>query len=79
MADVVSRSSNIKFKFYFVDGDTRTHTLKNPKGNITTSEIEDLQTFMRTNNVLLGDKVQGTFGKIEEVVKTTERKVYLDF
>ena len=79
MADVVTNSSTIKFKFYFVDGDTRTNTLKNPKGTITTSEIENLQTFMRTNNILLGDKVQGTFGKIEEVVKTTERKLYLDF
>lgn len=79
MADVVTNSSTLKFKFYFVDGDTRTNTLKNPKSNITTSEIEELQTFMRTNNILLGDKVQGTFGKIESVTKIRERKVYLDF
>ena len=79
MADVSTESAILKIKNYFVDGDTRTITLKNPKGNITTSDIEDLQAFMRTNNIILGDKVQGTFGKIEEVVKTHERKTYLDF
>ena len=38
MADVLAQSAELKFEAYFVDGDTRTMTLKNPKGNITTSE-----------------------------------------
>lgn len=79
MADVSTETSSLKFDFYFVDGDTRAVTLKNPKGEITTSEIQQLQTFMRANNVLIGDKVGGTFGKIEAVTRVTEEKTYLDF
>ena len=79
MADVSTSSSSLKMSFYFVDGDTRTTTLKNPKGDITTSEIAELESFMRTNNIIVGDKMAGTFGKIEEVKKIVEYKTYVDF
>lgn len=79
MADTYSQSAQLKIETYFVDGDTRAITLKNPKQNISTSDIQDLETFMRTNNIIQGDKMQGTFGKITEVRRITEQKQYLDF
>lgn len=79
MADVVATEATLKIEAYFVDGDTRTITLKNPLGSITTEEIKDLETFMRTNNVIVGDKMQGTFGKISEVRKIVTMKRYIDF
>lgn len=79
MTDSVSQSAQLKIENYFVDGDTRTITLKNPKPSITTSDITDLETFMRTNNIIQGDKMAGTFGKISEVRRITENKQYLDF
>lgn len=79
MANVSTTSSNLKIEAYFVDGDTRTITLKNPRGDISSSDIEALQAFMRTNNVIIGDKVGGTFGKISEVRKIVDEKTYLDF
>lgn len=79
MADIVTNSSTLKFDYLFVDGDTRTQTLKNPKSTITTADIEDLQTFMRTNNIVIGDKAGGTFGRIDAVTRINERKLYLDF
>lgn len=79
MADSIGESETLKFDFLFVDGDTRGLSLKNPKSTITTSDIEALQTFMRTNNIVIGDKAGGTFGRINAVTRINEHKVYLDF
>lgn len=79
MADISTNEATLKIENYFVDGDTRTITLKNPKSTITTSEIAELETFMRTNNIIQGDKMAGTFGKIEKVTRITTWKTYLDF
>lgn len=79
MADVSSTSETLKIENYFVDGDTRTITLKNPKQSITTSDIEELQAYMRANNIIVGDKMAGTFGKISTVKRVSETKTYLDF
>lgn len=78
MADIVIESESLKIENLFVDGDTRIITLKNPKSEITTSDITDLQTFMRANNVIIGDKYGGTFGRIESVTKVTETRLALD-
>lgn len=79
MADVTTQSAQLKFGTYFVDGDTRTFTLKNPRGGISTADIEDLQSFIRQNNLIVGDKMGGTFGKFESVTRINEYKTYLDF
>lgn len=79
MADVSTTTSQLKIDTYYVDGDTRVITLKNPKGTISTSEITDLEAYMRANNVIVGDKMAGTFGKISSIIKVTEGRTYLDF
>lgn len=79
MADKTTVSSTAKIDLYFVDGDTRLITLKNPKNNITTSQIEDLQSFLRTSEALIGDKVGGTFGKISSVKRIVQTKTAMDF
>ena len=79
MADTSTNEATLKIENYFVDGDTRTISLKNPKSNISTSEIAELETFMRTNNIIVGDKMAGTFGKIEKVTRINTAKTYLDF
>lgn len=79
MADVTATSRTLKIGNYFVDGDTRTISLKNPHGGLSSTEIQELETFMRTNNIIQGDKMQGTFGKISEAKIVTETKTYIDF
>lgn len=79
MADISYTTETLKLDLLFVDGDTRTLTLKNPKRNISTSEIENLQTFMQTNNIVVGDREGGTFGRIDAVTRITENKTSLDF
>lgn len=78
MADVQQNTTTLKVESLFVDGDTRTISLKNPKSNITTSEILNLQTFMQANNVIIGDSYGGTFGRIQSVTKVTEQRTTLD-
>lgn len=79
MADVLTNEPVLLIDNLFVDGDTRTITLKNPKENITQSEITELNTFCQTNNILVGDKEGGNFGRITKVTKRTTTTRKLDF
>ena len=48
--------------------------IKNPKANITSEEIEDLNTFLRANNAIVGDRYGSTFARInsaKRISKTT--------
>lgn len=78
MADIVTSSENLKIENLFVDGDTRTITLKNPKQNISTSDITALNAFCQANNIIVGDRYGGTFARINEVRRVSETKLHLD-
>ncbi len=69
MAETTSAFNELDFEFAFVDGDTRTQKFKNPRDNITTADITELQTFLQVNNALVGDKVGSTFGRIKRVAR----------
>lgn len=74
MADSIKTSRNLKLDYDFVDGDTRVNNIKDPNDSITSAQIEDLNTFIRANNALIGDKYQATFARIRKatiVEKTT--------
>ena len=78
MADTRTITDQLKIENYFVDGDTRTITLKNPKTNISQEEIQELQTFMHANNIIVGDKMGATFGKIMTVTSVRKTRIDLD-
>ena len=78
MADTVSYSNELKIEALFVDGDTRTFSIKNPKANIAQSDISSLNTFMQTNNIIVGDKYGGRFGRISQASKVNKSTVTLD-
>ncbi len=78
MADIVTQDSTLVFDFMFVDGDTRTQKLKNPKATITEQEIADLNAYIQANNLVIGDKGGATFGKIAKVTKRNEVITKLD-
>ncbi len=78
MADTVSYSNELKVEAMFVDGDTRTFNIKSPKSNISQSDIADLNTYMQTNNILVGDKYGGRFGKITQASTIDKTTVTLD-
>lgn len=76
MADKTTQTHELKIDNLFVDGDTRTITLKNPKQTIQTSEITALETLILngdgTQSILIGDKYGSDFKRIQEVRKVTK-------
>lgn len=78
MADTTKTTKNLKVDSDFVDGDTRAFNIKNPKSNITASDITDLNTYMQINGVLVGDKTGATFLRIAKASVVTKTTVNLD-
>lgn len=78
MANIIRETQTLKLDTLFVDGDTRTITLKNPKQTITTAQITTLNSLIQSGNLLIGDKAGGTFGRIDKVRRVTETKILLD-
>lgn len=78
MADIVKTEKTLRIDTVFVDGDTRAITLKNPKATIQSSEIAELNAFMQANNILIGDKAQGTFGRIKAATTIDKQTIQLD-
>lgn len=78
MADVIKTAYNLVIETAFVDGDTRTLTIKNPRSNISQSDIADLNSYMQENNMIIGDKDGSTFGRIKKVTRRSSTTTYLD-
>ncbi|MBQ6297043.1 MAG: hypothetical protein IJK81_05045 [Selenomonadaceae bacterium] len=78
MADIVKTASLLNIECVFLDGDTRTITMKNPRSNISSSDIENLETFMQTENIIIGDRDSSDFRKIKKTVKRNTTTRYLD-
>ncbi|MBQ3444106.1 MAG: hypothetical protein IJL12_05975 [Selenomonadaceae bacterium] len=78
MADIVKMASVLNIECAFLDGDTRTITLKNPRSDISASDIESLETFMQTENIIIGDRDSSDFRKIKRAVKRDTTTKYLD-
>lgn len=78
MADVTTTSEELKIETMFVDGDTRTFNVKAPKSNISQNDIAQLNSYMQTNNIMVGDKYGGRFGKITKASTVNKLTVNLD-
>lgn len=78
MSDTQTTTSELVIENYFVDGDTRTQTLKNPKLNIASSEIQSLQSYCQINQPIIGDKTGAAFGRINRATVKTTNKITLD-
>ena len=78
MADTVKSSYILKIKLGFADGDTRTINLDNPRNDLTASEIYEVSQFIKTNNLLLGDKYGADSAGILTADKIASTKTTLD-
>lgn len=78
MADTIKTAHHLILETVFVDGDTRSITIKNPRSNISQSDITDLNSYMQENNILIGDKDGSTFGRIKKVTRRSSTTTYLD-
>ncbi|MBQ3441655.1 MAG: hypothetical protein IJG33_00265 [Selenomonadaceae bacterium] len=78
MADIIKTSTVLNIECVFIDGDTRTITLRSPKSNISSSEIESLESSMRNENIIIGDRDTSDFRKIKQAIKRETTTTYLD-
>lgn len=78
MADKVKTTANLVIECVFNDGDTRTITLKNPKSTVSSSDIENLESFMIENHIIIGDKASSDFRKIMKAAIRNTTTTYLD-
>ena len=78
MADIIKTASILNIECSFVDSDTRTITMKNPRSDISSTDIENLQTFMQENQIIIGDRDLSDFRRIKRAVKRNITTRYLD-
>ncbi len=78
MADTISSASTLLIETSFIDGDTRTLSLKNPDDEITTNAITELNNFLKSSNILIGDRNNADFNKIMQVRRRDSTTSKLD-
>lgn len=82
MADTIKTAYTLDIECLFVDGDTRTIKLQNPKSTIETSEITALNTLIlnggASNSLLIGDRTSADFYRIDTVTKVNTTTTTLD-
>ena len=78
MADRTKTETVLNIECVFNDGDTCTITLKNPRSNVSSSDIESLESFMLENLIIIGDRDGFDFRKIKKAVKRNTTTSYLD-
>lgn len=69
MADTSSTAYNLLIETAYVDGDTRTLTLKNPidSEDISSEDIQTLSQLIASSQILVGDRNGAAFSKISKV------------
>lgn len=78
MSDITKISRELLIECLFRDGDTRTITLRNPNSDISSTDIENLETFMSTNNIIIGDREGADFWKVKKAFTRETLTTYLD-
>lgn len=76
--DTVKSSFELKLVCKFDDGDTRTITYENPKGNLTAQDIITIEQDMITNQPLIGDKTGARFAGFSDAYTVEQNKWILD-
>ncbi len=76
--DTITSSNDLQIEFGFVDGDTRTVKLPNPKPNLDSATFVGLSSWMTTKNIIIGDKAGASSTGINSAVFIESTKTKLD-
>lgn len=76
--DTIKTSASLVIECVFNDGDTRTITLKNSRSDISSTDIENLDSFMIENHIIIGDRDSSDFRKIRKAAIRNTTTSYLD-
>lgn len=77
--DTITSANELSIIGGFNDGDTRTFKLKNPRTDIADTDIALVSSYIENNNLLIGDKAEGTSTGINSatIIETTKTKLDL--
>lgn len=79
MADTIKSSSELKLVQKFYDGDTRTESVPNPVSGLSAADIKEVEAFMISTQVTVGDKTGARFVGYESPARIVEQtRTYLD-
>ena len=79
MADKNVTSQTLSMLAEFADGDTRTISVDDPNSSESLgAAVYDLQTFLKSNSVLIGDKAGAAFTQFRYANKVTKQQTILD-
>lgn len=78
MADIVTNTEELKIEFLFVDEDTRIQKIKNPRDDLTSDDIAELNVWLQANNIVIGDKNSATLARIKKATRVTQTRTSLD-
>lgn len=76
MADIVSTKKTLQLVAEFIDGDTRTITLENPKASLTAADIDATTSLMLQG--LIGDKTGAHFYRWKTAAVIDKNTIELD-
>lgn len=78
MADKVTTVKELKLVAKFVDNDTRTIPLDNPKNNLTAADVKAFEATAKTTKAIIGDKTGADFNSIERAIVYEKETTNLD-
>lgn len=79
MADKVTTTTTLNIVSNYSDGDTRTINIDRPNTAINLADaVRDLESYAKTNQVILGDKTGAAFTGFETAKLVTKQKTVLD-
>lgn len=79
MADKTSTTYTLQILAEFADGDTRTLNVDAPNSAESIgAQVYELQTFLKNNSVLIGDKAGAAFSQFRYANKVTKRRTEFD-
>ena len=78
MSDVINSRSVLQIVQGFSDGDDRTMTIDNPRSDVSPADLTAVQTYIKNNNLVLGDKNGAAFTNFKSAKKITQTTRYLD-
>jgi len=55
-SDTITSSDNLQIEFGFVDGDTRTLNVPNPRNDLAASDVSAVDVWINNNLPIIGDK-----------------------
>lgn len=76
MADIIRQTKTLSLEAEFIDGDTRTITLDNPKDTLTAADIDATATIM--TKTLVGDKLGAQFYRWKTAAIINKQSIIFD-